>query len=195
MTAKRPTKDGFPVVLEAAWHDPENCPIDPVVKLALSDDPHEYEAALPLLRNMAEFKREEAGVFLIGLLMTCGDKWEKRTIVVRMLHAVKSDTCIDVLLGELRRVKSTNKTRRYLQEVIDALACMPPELVQSKLESLAEDVSLTPWVRTRLQVALVALRERALGDGFHTSSSVNVRDVPSGARNSPTTLGPLRTAS
>ena len=154
MKPKRRASDGFPPVLEAAWHDPENCPIDPVVKLALSDDPHGYKWALPLLRNMAEFKREEAGVFLIGLLMTCGDKWKKRMTIVGLLHAVESDACVDVLLGELRRVKSTNKTRPYLQEVIGTLSCMPPKLVRSELEALAEDASLTPWVRTRIQAAL-----------------------------------------
>ena len=157
MTAKRPAKKRYPAVLEAAGQDPENCPIDPVLKLALSDDPQEYKWALPLLRNMAEFKREEAAVFLIGLLMTCGDHWEKRMAIVEMLHAVETDACVDVLLGELRRVKSTNSTRRYLQEVIDALSCLPSKLVRSKLEALAEDVSLTPWVRARLQVALDAL--------------------------------------
>jgi len=82
---------------------------------------------------------------------------KKRMAIVGMLHAVKSDACVDVLLGELRRVKSTNKTRRHLQEVIDTLSCMPPKLVHSKLQSLADDASLTPWVRTRLQVALDAL--------------------------------------
>ena len=157
MTAKRPAKHPSPEVLEAAWHDPENCSIDPVVKSALSDDPHEYKSALPLLRNMAEFKREDAAVFLIGLLMTCGDKWEKRMVIVGFLHAVETDACVDVLLGELRRVKSTNKTRRYLQEVIDTLSSMPPRLVRSKLQALAEDVSLTPWVQTRIQAAMDSL--------------------------------------
>ena len=85
MARKRPTKEVFPTILEAAWHDPENCPIDPVLKLALSDDPHEYESALPLLRNMAEFKREDAAVFLIGLLMTCADKWEKRMAIAERI--------------------------------------------------------------------------------------------------------------
>ena len=157
MTAKRPVKHPFPEVLEAAWHDPENCSIDPVVKLALSDDAHEYQSALPLLRNMAEFKREEAGVFLIGLLMTCSDRLEKRTAIVELLHTVETDACVDELLGELRRVRSTNKTRPYLQAVIGTLSCMPPKLVCSELETLAEDVSLTPWVRTRVQAALDAL--------------------------------------
>ena len=106
---------------------------------------------------MAEFGRQDAGVFLIGLLMTCGDNWEKRTAIVGMLHGVETDACVDVLLGELRRVKSTNTTRPYLQEVIDALSCLPPKLVRSKLQALAEDMSLTPWVRTRIQAALDSL--------------------------------------
>jgi hypothetical protein len=157
MTAKRPARNPFPEVLEAAWHDPENCSIDPVAKLALSDDPETYNWALPLLRNMAEFEREEAAVFLIGLLMTCGDHWEKRIAIVELLHPVKTEACVDVLLGEVRRVKSTNKTRPYLQSVIGTLSGMPPRLVRPKLQALAEDASLTPWVRTRIEAALDAL--------------------------------------
>lgn len=145
-------------MLEAAFHDPENCPLDPAAKVALSDDPRTYKWALFLLRNMAEFGRQDAGVFLIGLLMTCGDKWEKRTAIVGMLHAVETDACVDVLLGELRKVKSTNSTRRYLQEVLDALTCLPSKLVRTKLQALAEDVSLTPWVQTRIQTAVDELR-------------------------------------
>ena len=153
MKPRRHAKRPFPEALEAACHDPENCPIDPVVKLALSDDPQTYNWALPLLRNMAEFKRDEAAVFLIGLLMTSGEDWEKRIAVVGYLHAVKTDACVDVLLEELRKVKSTNSTRRYLQQVIDTLTCLPSKLVRTKLEALAEDGSLTPWLQTRIQAA------------------------------------------
>jgi len=158
MTAKRRTWDRCPEILEAAFHDPENCPLDPAAKVALSDDPRMYKWALFLLRNMAEFGRQDAAVFLIGLLMTCGDKWEKRTAIVEMLHAVETDACVDVLLGELRKVKSTNSTRRYLQAVLDALTCLPSKLVRTKLQALAEDVSLTPWVQTRIQAAVDDLR-------------------------------------
>jgi hypothetical protein len=125
-----------------------------VLKLALSDDPQTYGPALQLLRNMAEFKRDEAAVFLIGLLMTCGEDWEKRITIVGYLHAVETEACVDVLLAELRRVRSTNTTRPYLFEVVCILSGMPPRLVRSKLEALAEDESLTPWVRTRIEAAL-----------------------------------------
>ena len=157
MTAKRRTWDRCPEMLEAAFLDPETCPLDPAAKVALSDDPRMYKWALLLLRNMAEFGRHDAAVFLIGLLTTCGDNWEKRTAIVEMLHAVETDACVDVLLGELRKVKSTNSTRRYLQAVLDALTCLPSKLVRTKLQALAEDVSLTPWVQTRIQAAVDAL--------------------------------------
>jgi hypothetical protein len=63
-----------------------------------------------------------------------------------------------VLLGELRKVKSTNSTRRYLPEVLDALTCLPSKLVRTKLQTLAEDRSLTPWGQTRIQAAVDDLR-------------------------------------
>jgi hypothetical protein len=157
MTAKRRTWDRCPASLEAAFQDPENCPLDPAAKVALSDDPQTYKWALLLLRNMAEFGRQDAGVFLIGLLMTCGAKWKKRMAVVGMLHAVETDACVDLLIGELRTVRSVNSTRPYLQEVIDALSCLPANLVRRKLQALAEDVALTPWVRTRIQAAMESL--------------------------------------
>lgn len=157
MKSRRPAKRPCPADLEAAFHDPENCPIDPVVRLALSDDPQTYGWALELLRNMAEFKRDEAAVFLIGLLMICGGDFEKRIAIVGYLHAVETEACVDVLLGELRRVKSTNTTRRYLQAVVGTLSGMPPKLVHSKLQALADDESLTPWVRTMIEAALADL--------------------------------------
>jgi hypothetical protein len=159
MKPRRPARRPFRADLEAAFDDPENCSIDPVVKLALSDDPPTYDPALRLLRNMAEFKRDEAAVFLIGLFMTCGDDWEKRIAIVGYLHAVETEACVDVLLGELRRVRSTNTTRPYLFEVVRTLSGMPPKLARTKLQALAEDESLTPWVRTRIEAALDDLRE------------------------------------
>jgi hypothetical protein len=104
--------------LENPDYDPENCSIDPVAKMALSDD------------------------------------WKKRITIVGYLHAVNTEACVDVLLGELCRVRSTNKTRPYLLEVIRTLSCMPLRLVGAKLQALAEDDSLTPWVRTGIRTAL-----------------------------------------
>ena len=42
------------------------------------------------------------------------------------LPDVQTDACARLLFAELRRVKSSNTTRRYLEGVIKSLAAMPP---------------------------------------------------------------------
>ena len=154
MTAKRGAKGRLPSILEDAFHDPESCSSDPVAKAALSDDRQEYTWALCLLRDMYEFGRDEAGVFLIGLLMTCGDNWEKRLAIVDVLYHVQTEHCVNVLFGELKRVRNTNATRRYLRKLVDVLSEMPAKLVRSGFEALAEDKSFSHRMRTKFGQAL-----------------------------------------
>ena len=104
--------------------------------------------------------RKEAGVFLIGLLLTCGDNWEKRRAIATALFDVQNEICVNVLFGELKRVKNTNSTRRYLNEVIDVLSCMPPSLVLPGLEELVADNSLTPRMRAKVESARADLAYR-----------------------------------
>ena len=137
------TKDGL--------LDPARFPIEPVLKQALSDDRQEFHSAVSLLRSMYNYERKEAGVFLIGLLLTCGDNWEKRRAIATALYDVQTEACVDVLFGELKRVKNTNSTRRYLNQVTDVLSCMPPALVLPGFEELTTDKSLTPRIRAKFQ--------------------------------------------
>ena len=75
---------------------------------------------------------------------------------------VQTEACVNVLFGEVRAVKSTNSTRRYLSEVMGVLSGMPLPLVRPGFEELAEDNSFTPWMRAELQKVLddLAYRER-----------------------------------
>ena len=138
-------------ISEDGFLDPAHFPIDPVLKQALSDDRREFDSAVSLLRSMHNCERTEAGVFLIGLLLTCGDNLEKRRAIATALYDVQNEVCVNVLFGELKRVKNTNSTRRYLNEVIDVLSCMPPAMVRPGFEELAEDKSLTPRMRAKFQ--------------------------------------------
>src|ERR1022692_3413575 len=97
--------------------------------------------------------RKEAGVFLIGLLLTCGDNWEKRRAIATALYDVQNEVCVNVLFGELKRVKNINSTRRYLNEVIDVLSCMPPPLVLPGLEELVLKQAKNPAFSARLKSA------------------------------------------
>ncbi|MFI5377996.1 MAG: hypothetical protein ACHRHE_01705 [Tepidisphaerales bacterium] len=147
MQMKRPNLD-VPWITEKGFFDPAQFPIDAVLKQALSDDPQEFRSAVGLLRSMSDHGRNEAGIFLLGLLISRGDDWEDREVIVRALLDVKTQSCADLLFGELTRVKSTNTTRRYLRAVIDTLSAMPPALVRSGFENLAENKSFTHRMRT-----------------------------------------------
>jgi len=150
LKTKRP-KPSLRGITEGGFLDPAQFPIDTVLKQALSDNRQEFHSALSLLRSMYNYERKEAGVFLIGLLLNCGDNWEKRRAIATALYDVQTEACVNVLFGELKRVKNTNSTRRYLNEVIDLLSCMPPSLVLSGFEELLADKSLTPRMRAKFK--------------------------------------------
>jgi len=147
----------IPWLTEDGYFDAAQFPIDSVLKHAMSRDPREFQTGLGMLDSMCHLGRREAGVFLIGLLMTCEDDWERRTEIVYALRNVETPACAKVLFGDLKRVKSTNTTRRYLKAVIDRLARMPPNLVRDGFEELAIDSSFTHRMRSIFRAILYDL--------------------------------------
>jgi hypothetical protein len=144
---QRPAERAIPWLTEEGYFDVAQFPIDSVLKQAISRDAREFQSALRVLDSMCNLGRKEAGIFLIGLLVTCEDDWEKRSEIVRELRNVETEACARVLFGELKRVKSTNTTRQYLKAVIDRLARMPSNLVLEGFQDLAEDKSFTHRMR------------------------------------------------
>jgi hypothetical protein len=107
--------------------------------------------------------RQEAAVFLLGLLLTCEDDWERRIRIVEALKGIDTKPCADLLFGELRRVKSSNTTRRYLASVIKVLAFLPTDLIRAGFESLAQDKSFSQKMRDKFKAVL---RNDPFGDEF-----------------------------
>jgi hypothetical protein len=95
--------------------------------------------------------RTEAGVFLMGLLVNCEDNWEKRISIVEAMRGIETKPCAELLFAELKRVKSSNTTRRYLGAVIKVLSAMPSELVEDGFEALAEDKSFSYKMRDKFR--------------------------------------------
>src|SRR6266481_4308899 len=93
LKTQRP-KPRLPSITEDGFRDPAQFPIDSVLKQALSDDRQEFQSAVSLLRSIYNHDRKEAGVFLIGLLLTCGDDWEKRRAIANALFDVQSEVCV-----------------------------------------------------------------------------------------------------
>jgi hypothetical protein len=144
----------FPWITKDGFFDPAQFPIDGVLKQALSDDDEQFRSGLNMLGSMCGHGRAEAGVFLLGLLANCEDNWEKRIKIVEAMKGIRTKPCADLLFGELKRVKSSNTTRRYLGAVIEFLSLMPPDLVRSGFEALADDRSFSPKMRDKFRAEL-----------------------------------------
>jgi hypothetical protein len=144
----------LPWITEDGFFDPAKLPIDPVLKQAVSNSRVLRRSGLSILQTMYRSGRAEAGVFLLDLLVNCDDHWEKRTMIVDALTGINTKRCADLLFGELKRVKSSNTTRRYLDAVLKVLASMPAKLVEDRLESLADDKSFSPKMRAKFRLVL-----------------------------------------
>jgi len=129
-------------------------PIDGVLKQALSEDDQEFRTGLSMLSSMCRHGRTEAGVFLMGVLLNCEDHWEKRIRIVESMKFIKTKPCADLLFSELKRVKSSNTTRRYLGAVINVLSDMPLELIEEGFRTLAEDSLFSPKMREKFRAVL-----------------------------------------
>jgi hypothetical protein len=144
----------FPWITKEGFFDPAQFPIDGVLNQALSDDDQQFRSGLNLLQSMYVHGRQEAGVFLLGLLVTCEDDWERRIRIVEALKGIGTKPCAELLFGELKRIKSSNTTRRYLASVIKVLASMPLELIEAGFESLAQDKSFSQKMRDKFKAVL-----------------------------------------
>src|SRR5438128_548644 len=107
-----------------------------------------------MLPSMYYHGRKEAGVFLLGLSLSCEDRWEQRSAIVEALKVVETQACVDLLFRELKRVKSSNTTRRYLTHIIKVLVAMPSELVLARFSSLVSDKSFSPKMRDKFKAIL-----------------------------------------
>ena len=144
----------FPWITKEGYFDPGKFPTDSVLKQALSDNDQEVRSALNLLSSMYGHGRTEAGIFLMGLLVNCEDNWEKRISIVEAMRGIDTKPCAELLFAELKRVKSSNTTRRYLGAVIKVLSAMPSELVEEGFEALAEDKSFSYKMRDKFRAVL-----------------------------------------
>ena len=140
------TKDGF--------FDPTKFPIDSVLTQALDADLGKFCSAVTLLQSMCDHGRQEAGVFLLGLLVASDDNLERRGLIVEALRLVPTKACADLLFAEFRRVKSSNATRRYLDTVIKVLASMKRELIEDGFAELAADKSFSQRMRKKFRAVI-----------------------------------------
>ena len=152
-----------PWITKEGYFDPGKFPIDSALKQVLADDHQEFRSGLNLLCSMYGHGRTEAWIFLVGLLATCEDNWDKRISIVEAMRGIDTKPIADLLFSELKRVKSSNTTRRYLGAVIKVLSTMPTGLVEEGFEALAEDRTFSHKMREKFRAVL---EKRFLDDNW-----------------------------
>lgn len=118
---------------------------------ALADDLGRSAQACRVLGFVGGQARLDAVVFLLGLLSFFRDDLKRLGPVVDALGGCQLPIVATALFGELSRVRSCNQTRTYLTLVMKSLSRFPQELVTDKFESMADDTSFSPKMRSRFR--------------------------------------------
>jgi len=142
-----------PWITESGTLDPTKFPIEPVLRQTVGEDFEDFRSGCVFLGTMACHGRVEAGVYLLGLLKHCRDDLGRLEVVVESLGAFRTEVCAKVLFEELRRVKGSNATRRYRDQVIRTLTRFPSEIVEAEFEALATDPSFSYRMRRKFAEA------------------------------------------
>ena len=120
-------------------------------RAAVSTNAGEVRNALRVLQMATQHGRADASVFLMGLIgILPADNWELRAATVEALRYTRTETCVGLLVSELRRVKGSNSTRRYLAKILDVLGEFPASLIRHELAALAEEPTVSPKMRRKL---------------------------------------------
>jgi len=148
------------ITAEGAF-DPTKFPIDSALRQCVDADPKAFSSGCTLLAMMAGHGRTEAGVFLLGLLRYHQDDLGTLGMVVERLGAFQDGRSAAALFGELRRVPSSNRTRKYLDIVITTLTRMRVDMVQEQFLELAGDSTFSCRMRAKFKTAADAIGRRS----------------------------------
>ncbi len=130
--------------------DLSRVPIDSILLQAVSPVDEEFRSGCSLLRSMSYAGRVEAGVFLLGLIRYYPEDYARLTLIAEALASFPVVATVDTLASELRRVKGSSSTRRYLRRIIDTLAYFPAKLVEDQVQSLSTDPQIGVRIRQHL---------------------------------------------
>src|SRR5262245_52403367 len=108
-----------------------------------------FRSGCTMLGSMANGGRMEAGLYRIGLLGYYDSDLQRLVVIAEQLAHFRHQLSGNALLAEFRRVKSSNTTRRYLDQVARTLAVLPADLVDPGLLALAEDDSFSQKMRAK----------------------------------------------
>jgi hypothetical protein len=106
------SKVGFPRWITAEGTiDLAKLSIDGILKQAIDPEFERFRSACVLLGSMANAGRQEAGLYLIGLLAYYASDLQRLEVIAGQLGHFSHESSANALLAEIRRVRSSNTTR------------------------------------------------------------------------------------
>ncbi len=129
-------KLNVPWITKDGYIDLKKLPIDSVLRQSLSNDDREFESACRALASMYSAGREEAAVYLYGLLLFYKNDIYRKENIVDALGHVKTNECSGLLFAELDNTKSSNTTRGYINVLLKSLRYFPIEQIEEGFKRL-----------------------------------------------------------
>ncbi len=138
-----------PWLTEEGDMDFSKYPIEHLTKDSLSNDERKFLNACRLLGCMTNEGRKDAAIFLFGLICYYSNDIKKLEIIVKNLSHFKTKECVNFLFGEIERIKSSNKTRIYINTIIDILRYFPSDLVLEKFFDFSQNKKFSYKMRNK----------------------------------------------
>jgi hypothetical protein len=158
MKSKRPPElANVPWITAEGTLDCSKFPIEVPIRQCLDPSSEQFGHGCRFLGSMVSAGRVDAGIFLLGLLRYYEEDLTAVTIVVESLAAFHDPRCATALFGELRRVPSSNTTRRYLDTVITSLTRLPADMVQERFSALSRETAFSYKLRAKFRDAAEAI--------------------------------------
>ena len=95
---------------------------------------------------------------MVGLMQYFAADLQRLAVVADQLSHFRHESSANALFAELRRIKSSNSTRRYLDQVLRSVTRLPRHLVSEGLEDLAYDTSFSVKMRAKFFHALESIQ-------------------------------------
>ncbi|MCD4695257.1 MAG: hypothetical protein K8S16_03365 [Bacteroidales bacterium] len=151
-------KYNIPWLTEEGYFDYSKYPIEHPAKDSLSNDKQKFRNACRLLGSMANEGRKDAAIFLFGLIYYYNDDIKRLEIIVENFKYFETKECVNFLFSEIKRVKSSNTTRKYINTIIDTLLYFPSDLVLEKFIEFSKNQKFTYRMRNKFLAVVEELK-------------------------------------
>jgi len=145
-----------PWITKEGYLDLTKFPIDSILKQSLSKDLKEFRSSCITLSSMSSRNRLEAQIYLIGLFEYFSENLDKLTIIVENLSLAdtKNKKYAELLFRELKRIKSSNSTRKYLNAILKKLSDFPLEIIEDGFNELINNDTFSYRMKNKFKEIL-----------------------------------------